>query len=166
LLAPVLACAEATPPRQEPREPTRQNVISAARQIMRSARFCALATVDGEGRPRARTLAPFPPLEDMTVWFATRHATRKVEQIRAHPDVTLYYFDPQRLEYATILGRARLVDELEQKQRWRDRIDGDLYPGFPEDCLLVEVTPVRLEVLGRGLVADPDTWQPPGIDFD
>jgi hypothetical protein len=59
-----------------------------------------------------------------------------------------------------------LVDELEQKQRWRDRIDGDLYPGFPEDCLLVEVTPVRLEVLGRGLVADPDTWQPPGIDFD
>jgi len=161
-----LGCAEEAAPGQSlPRESTRQNVISAARQIMRSARFCALTTVDEEGRPRARTLAPFPPEEDMTVWFATRHGTRKVEQMRSNPNVTLYYFDAKRLEYATLLGRARLVDELEDKQRWRDHISGDLYPHFPEGCLLVEVTPIQLEVLGRGLIADPDTWQPPGIDF-
>ena len=32
-----LGCTEASPPEPEPREATRQNVISAARQVMRSA---------------------------------------------------------------------------------------------------------------------------------
>lgn len=158
-------CGKPPSPPEPPREPTRANVVSAARQIMRSAQFCALATVDSEGRPRVRTMSPFPPGEDMAVWFATRPDSRKVEQMRANPNVTLYYFDPGQLEYATIRGRARLVDDLEEKKRWRKRVSDELYPGWPDDCLLVEVTPERLEVLGRGLSADPDTWTPPGVDF-
>jgi general stress protein 26 len=33
----------------------------------------------------------FPPEEDMTVWIATSTLTRKVQQIRRDPRVTLYY---------------------------------------------------------------------------
>jgi general stress protein 26 len=50
-----------------------------------------LRTQDEEGRSQARTVNRFPPEEDMTVWIATSTLTRKVQQIRRDPRVTLYY---------------------------------------------------------------------------
>ncbi len=170
LIALALAAGCGRPPEGGgPLEPTRANVIHAAQQVMRSARFCALVTVDAEGQPRARTVAPLPPLEGdgpLTVWIATRPSSRKVVELRAEPRVVLYYFDAQRLEYATVSGRARLVGDLSELNRRREHVSEELYPDWPEDCLLIEVQPTRVEVQGRQLAPDPLTWQPAGVDLD
>jgi general stress protein 26 len=143
----------------------RGDLRTAARDVMRASKYCALVTVDDQGRPRARTVHPFPPGNDFVVWIATRPVTRKVEQIRADPNVTLYYFDAERLEYVTLMGRARLVDDLEEKKKRRNLISFALYPDWPEDCLLIEVTPERLEVQAKGVDPDDVTWRPQSLEF-
>jgi general stress protein 26 len=168
LVLGLLSAACGPPPASVPREPTRENVIAAAREIMQAARYCALVTVDGDGSPRARTVAPLPPLpgdDPLAVWIATRPATRKVAEIRAEPRVVLYYFDAAREEYATLAGRARLVAQRSEIERRGAGLSRELYPDWPADCLLIEVEPERLEVQGRGLAPDPATWRPAGIDF-
>jgi general stress protein 26 len=147
--------------------PTRARLISAARNVMLAARFCALVTVDETGLPRARVMDPFPPDDPMVVWLGTNPKSRKVRQIRHNPNVSLYYFDPEGLRFVTIIGRARLVDDPREKaKRWKSAWE-DLYPNRDDAYLLIEVTPKRLEVLDpqRGIVGDPETWTPPSVQF-
>jgi general stress protein 26 len=145
----------------------RDSVLAAARTIMEAARFCALVTLDEEGAPRVRTMDPFPPDEDMTVWLGTNRDTRKVGEIAADGRVALYYAAPDESGYVSLVGRARLVDdESEKAARWKPEWEA-FYPERAEDYLLIEVVPERIEVVdyGRGLVGDPATWEPPSATF-
>ena len=56
----------------------RNELISAAREIMLAARYCALITLDETGRPNARTMDPFEPEHHMVVWLGTNSRSRKV----------------------------------------------------------------------------------------
>jgi general stress protein 26 len=148
--------------------PTRARLISAARDVMLTAGFCALITVDETGLPQARVMDPFPPDDRMVVWFGTNPKSRKVKQIRHNPRVSLHYFDPEGFRFVTIAGRARLVDDPQEKaKRWKSTWEG-LYPNRDDAYLLIEVTPERLEVLDpqHGIVGDPETWAPPSVQFD
>jgi Pyridoxamine 5'-phosphate oxidase len=49
----------------------RPELIAAAREIIAGQTYCALITQDANGRPQIRTMNPFPPEDDMTVWIAT-----------------------------------------------------------------------------------------------
>jgi len=145
----------------------RKELLDTARQIMESAHYCALITVDQSGWPQARTIDPFLPESNMVVWFATNPKTRKVPQIQADSRVTLYYFDLGSLGYVTLLGTARLVDEKKEKERWWKKGWEAFYPDRDSSYLLVTVTPVRLEVVStkRGISGDPITWEPPAVEF-
>ncbi len=135
--------------------------------MIEKVRYCALITVDKHGRPRARSVDPFLPQDDFTVWVATRPVTRKVDQIRNNPHVTLYYFDAEDKNYVTIMGKARLVDERDIKEAKRRDADTDrLYPDFPDDYLLIEITPTWLEGIVPGYRGDEKTWQPRAVYFD
>jgi general stress protein 26 len=149
--------------------PSRDTLIGAARAIMNAARYCAVMTLDASGRVQARAIDAFPPEPDMTVWFATNPASRKVEEIRRDPRVTLYYFDARAPEegYVTLLGRARLVDDpAEKRRRWKDGWEA-FWPDRNAGYLLVEVTPDRLEIVSprRGIEGDRRTWRPPVLEF-
>ena len=160
LTAPDLKAQGVPPP-----APPRDSIISAAREVIATTRYGALITIDSTGQPRARVMDPFPPEPDMTVWLATNPKTRKVVHIEANPRVTLYYFDPGSLSYVTLTGIARLVDDATEKaRRWKEGWDM-FYPDREESYLLIEVTPVRLEVvsLKHGLTGDPVTWTPDGV---
>ena len=96
----------------QPRQPVRrdrQSLIATAREIMKTARYCALITLDSSGRPHARTMDPFPPEENMLVWLATNPKSRKVGEISHNDHVTLYYFVSEDQAYVAISGRARIV---------------------------------------------------------
>src|SRR6185503_3018407 len=69
---------------------SRDVLISAAREIMMTTRYCALITTGRDGRSHARTMDAFVPEADMTVWLATNPLSRKAAEIRRHPKVTLY----------------------------------------------------------------------------
>jgi general stress protein 26 len=145
----------------------RERLIAAAREVMATARYCALITSDSSGRAQARTVDPFPPDEHMRVWLATNPRTRKVREIRRRPRVTLYYFDRDSQAYVTIYGIARLVNDPKEKaKRWKDEWK-DFYPNRAKDYLLIVVTPEKLEVVNvsKGVLGDPQTWNPPSVNF-
>ena len=143
-------------------------LIAAAKEIMQSAGNCALITLDEEGNPRVRAMDPFAPEEDLTIWFGTNSRSRKVDQIKKDPRVSLYYLDKDASGYVIINGKARLVnDPNEKEKRWKAEWEA-FYPDKNEDYLLIEVTPIWMEVLSppRGISADPKSWQPPVVNFN
>lgn len=136
---------------------------------MEAARYAALVTLDAGGRPQARAMDPFAPESDLTVWMGTNRTTRKVEQLRRDPRATLYYFDPEGLGYVTLLGKAEIVDDLEERRaRWRPEW-ADYYPGGPEGetYLLLRFVPHRLEIVSpeHGIADEPLAWKPRIVDL-
>lgn len=151
---------------REQEQDERAELLALASDTMAAARYCALITVDEKGQPRARTVDPFPPDKNFSVWIATRPNTRKVAQIAANPKVTLYYFDADERNYVTIMGTARLVTDDATKTAMRRPADSDrLYPEFPNDYLLIEVTPDWIEAIVPGYRGDRDTWRPASVHF-
>ena len=146
---------------------SRAELLTVAREVMESAHFCALITLDASGRPQSRTVEPFVPDSDFVVWIGTNPLTRKVGEIQRDPRVTLYYFDPSSLSYVSFLGRATLVNDAREKTKhWNDSWLS-LYKDRDKGYLLISVVPERLEVVStkRGIFGDSLTWRPPSVDL-
>ncbi len=131
---------------------------------MAEARYCTLVTLDSTGQPEARIVDPFAPDSDLTIWIATKPITRKAQQIRRDPRVTLLYFNAATQEYVTVIGSAALdTDSIDQTRHWKPEWAA-MYPNANRgsDYLLLRVAPVRLEVVSfrRGMRNDPQTWRP------
>jgi general stress protein 26 len=154
---------------QEPkaRQWSRAELIAAAREVITTARYCALITTGADGRAQARTMDPFAPAGDMTVWFGTNPRSRKVAEIRRRPRVTIYYFDRDSQSYVTIHGVGRLVNNDDEKAKhWKSEWSG-FYPSRERDYMLIEVKPERLEIVSvqKGIVGDTVRWDPPAVKF-
>jgi general stress protein 26 len=151
-----------------PADTTRQFLLNATREIIKSAGKVALITQDEHGIPQIRTMDPFEPEADLTVWLATHPNTRKVQQIRNNPNVTLYYPDKNDKGYVVIHGKAELVnDQKEKDMRWKNEWKS-FYTNRTDAYLLIKVTPHYLELINynRGITGDPKTWQPARVEFN
>lgn len=86
-------------------------------EIMKEAsNFSFLATCDS-GQPRVRPISSMVE-DNMSVWIATSAASRKVQQIKKNPKVSLAFVQqPQGEKAATIIGEAEIVEDMEQKKR-------------------------------------------------
>jgi general stress protein 26 len=164
---PGMLRAETTPAPEKPSQPSgRSELIAAAREIIASQQYCALVTQD-EGRAQVRTVNPFSPEEDMAVWIATGTQTRKVQQIRHNPQVTLYYADHSKAAgFVTIRGNASLVDDRAEMIKRKRGYWNSVFPEF-KNLILIKVVPEHLEVLNysRGVNGDPATWHAPSVEF-
>lgn len=155
-------CQEASPA-----DTTQQFLLNAAREIIKSAGKVALITQDETGTPQIRTMDPFEPEADFTVWLATHPNTRKVQQIKNNPSVTLYYPDKKDKGYVVIQGKAELVNDQKEKDiRWKNEWK-NFYANRTDAYLLIKVTPHYLELINynRGIAGDPKTWQPARVEF-
>ena len=149
--------------------PSRAAVIAAATDIIDKARYCTFITIGEDGYPEARMVDPTPPDGEFTIWFATNPLTRKVDQVRRNPQVTLSCFDAGTSSYVTLLGRGSLVTEATEKQgHWKNDWTA-IYPNGAkgDDVMLIRITPARLEVVSetRGMIGNPKTWLPVAVDF-
>ena len=147
--------------------PDRAALIAAAREIMGAQTYCALVTLDETGRPQVRTMNPFAPEEDMSVWMATNTRSRKVAQIRKDPRVTLYYSNHgTAIGYVAITGRALLTEEAAEIQKRKRAYWDQAFPGLA-NLTLIRVVPERLEVVNykAGLHNDPATFRAPSIEL-
>jgi general stress protein 26 len=164
---PVTDCQSAQKPAAG--APPREAILSAARTIIGKARYASLITLDDKGQPQARLVDPFEPDATFVVWIGTNPLTRKVGQIQADPRVTMLYFDPASSGYVTLIGRARVVrDPTEKANHWKDAwtpLYKDKNRG--DDYVLIRVEPSRLEVVSvaLGMINDPKTWRPVGVDL-
>jgi general stress protein 26 len=142
--------------------------MKAAREIMTSAKTCALITLDQEGRPRVRAMEPFLPESDFTVWFGTNTNSRKIAQIKKDPRITLYYLDSDGSGYVMIHGIAEIVNSQKEKEkRWKVGWES-FYANKNEDFILIKVIPEWMEVISfkHGIVGDPITWEVPKVSLD
>jgi general stress protein 26 len=161
-IAPITARTVGQQPTQRMSKDT---LIVTAREIMGAARYCALITMDSNGRAHARTMDPFPPDENLLIWFGTNPKSRKVAEIRRNNRVTLYYFDREGAAYVTISGIARLVnDPREKARRWKDEWKA-FYPDREKGYLLIAVIPKELEIVSekKGIIGDAIRWTPPTV---
>jgi general stress protein 26 len=146
---------------------TNYKIIKAAREIMTAAGICTLITLDEEGVARARAMDAFPADDNFIIWFGTNPKSRKVKQIEHDSRVTLYYFDKPTASYVMIHGNAEIMNSREVKENhWKEAWQ-NFYPDYPENYLLIKVTPEWLEVISeaRGISGDPITWQPTIVRF-
>jgi len=167
----LLLCTAAVTPglfgQQQPQRLSKDTLIVTAREIIATARYCALITLDSKGRAHVRTMDPFPPDENLVIWFGTNPKSRKVAEIRRNHRVLLYYFDRESPAYVTISGIARLVNDAREKAKhWKDEWKA-FYPDREKGYLLIAVTPRELEIVNekKGIVGDADLWTPPTIRF-
>jgi len=169
LLAFALAASPAAVAQDKPTSAAdeRARLVAAAREIMAAQTYCALVTIDEEGRPQVRTMNPFPPEDDMSVWMATNTRSRKVREIRRDPRVALYYSNhANAIGYVQITGHAVLVDDKQEILKRKRAYWDQAFPGL-QNLVLIKVVPERLDVLDykAGVQADPETWRTPSIEL-
>lgn len=167
LLALTLLSVFSDPVFCQPQDSARQKFINAARKVMNVAHYCTLITLDENQRPVARILDAFEPDSNLIVWMGTNPRSRKVEHIRANPEVTLFYFDSVQ-GYVCIQGKAELInDSLQKSIHWKEEWKG-FYPDRNKDYLLIKVIPQTLDLLApeSGLVGDRKTWKTPFIKLN
>ncbi len=150
-------------------------ILRAARALMLADSNVAVTTVDSNGQPRVRTtkafvnpVDPADPSRGVTVWIMTRLTTRKVDQIRRHPQMTLYFNNDARLEYATIMGTGVVHTDPEHpdaKRFYEGGYKEFFWPDFPRDFVMIEVKPRWLEYLGPEVAAHSEKWRPQAVVF-
>jgi general stress protein 26 len=163
LLVPLITNSQ----QKDNKQNNNSKLISIAKEIMQNAKTCALITIDDKGRPRVRTMDPFAPEENLTVWFGTNSNSRKVKQIKGNSKVTLYYTEKGETGYVMIHGIASIVDDVKAKEKhWKIKWK-DFYPDYPHGYMLIKVKPLWLEVISEthGIVGDSITWKPHKVSF-
>lgn len=155
------------------READEQEIIAAARALMVADPDAALVTVDRDGQPRVRSVRAFPeefdpgdPVKTMTCWVMTRLNTRKVEQVRSHSKVALYFDDDAQISYLTIMGEAIVhtdADNPRAKRLYDDEYAAFFWPDFPNDFVMIEIQPKWMEFMGPGVPNHGEHWRPQGL---
>ncbi len=146
----------------------RDTLITTARIMMETARYCAIITLDTTGHPDVRTMDPFLPDEDMVVWFGTNLNSRKVKQITDDSRVTLYYQAPNEAGYVVIKGRAYIVDDSLKKQTYWKKEWSRFYSENKSNYTLIKVIPDKLEIINyqHGIFGDSKTFAVPFVKFN
>ena len=151
-------------------------LLDSARALMVADTNVALISVDGAGQPRVRTVRAFldpvdpaRPASGATVWVMTRLSTRKVDQIRAHPQVTLYFNEDNATRYVSIMGNAVVHTDPEHpgaKRHYDAEYARFFWPDFPRDFVMLEVRPRWLEYMSPGTRPAVDSWRPQAVVFE
>jgi general stress protein 26 len=128
------------------KEIPRDSILKVAHLIIDSAKCKVLITVDDNGTPHAREMAPFPVGNDMKIWFGTFPSSRKVKQILGNPSVAVFYYDSNSQSYVAINGIAKLVNDKDNKDKYWIEGWKVFYPDKDKDYILIEVVPEKLEV--------------------
>jgi len=100
-------------PPLKPIEPT--ELLRLSREVIRSARFPQLATIDGD-QPRVRPVSPVR-VDGFTVYVANLRSYGKTAEIAANPNVELCYLDEHHNQVritgiAQVLSDKALLNEI------------------------------------------------------
>lgn len=170
LFITVLACCITTPTKSQSftaGDSSKLFLMQSAREIMINSPFCGFITVDKNGWPHVRTMDPFAPEDDFTIWLATNPKSRKVEELKKNNHVTLYYTKKDNDGYVTLSGRASIVNDQKVKdKRWKETWT-EFYSNRSDAYTLIKVSPIKMEIIDyeKGIYGDSITWKPEEVVF-
>ncbi len=77
-----------------------------------------MATVDGDGKPCMRWMGAFArdPENEWVIYSASFTGARKMQHIKANPNMQLMFAKPDFSEVATLVGAAEVVEAPDVKQ--------------------------------------------------
>lgn len=135
-------------------------LLAAARETMRKARYCWAVTTSENGGANARPMGRIPgrPGEDeWTVWFLTSGDSRKAAEIRRDPRITITYQLDSDSAYVTLVGNAALVaDRSEIRNRWDQRWNVYVPSGANDpNAVFIRIEVDRIELWVLGVTPEP-----------
>ena len=128
-------------------EISQDSLLRTARTVIESASCRVLITVDENGKPHARAMAPFPIEDNWVIWLGTTQGSRKTKQIQNNPNVIIYYYEPNGRSYVSLAGKARLVNDPDLKAKYWVEGWNQFYTDREKSYILIEVTPENLEIV-------------------
>lgn len=140
---------------------------SAALQIINNSDFCTLITIDSSGFPAARIMQSLTVAEDFVIWLGTKPITQKVNHIKAHPEVSVYYTENSSTTYVNIKGKAEIITSNEMKKKyWKEGWES-FYPDREKDFVLLKVSPVSMQIVSysMGIISEKENWAADEVVF-
>lgn len=134
-------------------------LLRLARETIDAVPTCIAITIDKNGDANARVVNPSKLTDEWTLRFMTDRRTRKFGEIARTRRMTLVYYHEAGGAYVTLVGRAKIIDDVGVKQAvWRPA-SFKWHPGGPTDpnVVLVEFAAERIETWNTpaGIVPDP-----------
>ena len=124
-----------------------EELSSAARAVIKNARFPMLATIDGD-QPRVRPVSPVR-VEGFTVFVANLRSYGKTREIATCPKVELCYLDEDHDQVritgtAEVLTDSALLDEI-----WKSNPLLRRYLGTPDnpELIIYRIRPERVRFM-------------------
>lgn len=146
-------------------DPSVKSLLDIAQETITAAGCASLITVDETGLPSSRSVAAFPPDGDFArIVIGTHPDSRKNTHVLNDPRVVLSYVDNANRGYLTVIGKAHIEANSDEKTTyWVDRFSA-FFPDGPEsdEYQLMIVVPERLELRSFGLkvAEEPTRWSP------
>jgi general stress protein 26 len=131
----------------------KSNAASEALEIIRDVPVSILITHGKDGFPAARPMGHLLVEDDLTVYFATSTRLAKCGQMKANPNVAVYWEKAGRDRHGYAWVMVQGTAELTQERGVLDRFWDDSFTHyFPEGrsdprYVIIRVTPKRLTVL-------------------
>jgi len=136
--------------------------MQAAHSIIDSAYYGSLISMDAQGQAKVRIMEPFAPEKHFVIYLATNPRSRKVQEIKQNPKVTMHYFDRNNPGYVSLYGNAFIVENKEVKAKYWKEAWKNFYKNREDDYTLIRFVPDYLEVISirNGLTGDKTDWKP------
>ncbi len=134
-------------------------LLRLARETIDAVPSCLAITIDEHGDANARVIITSRLTDAWTLRFMTDRRTRKFSEISRTGRLTLAYFHESGGAYVTLIGRAKIVDDVASKQAIWQPATFKWHPGGPTDpnIVLIEFEAQRIETWNgpAGIVPDP-----------
>ena len=139
----------------------------SAKLIIDESKTCIFNTIDKSGGLSSRIMDPFVTNNGFIVYLVTNPKSRKVQEIKNNPRVSLTFQNKSQESYVTIKGRAFLIQDLDIKEKFWKKKWTPYYKDIDKNALLIKVIPLSMEVVNssKGIVGDKETWSPAKITF-
>jgi len=107
-------------------------------EMIKKVPVAMLTTQRQDGRLVSRPIHTREMEFDGELWFLTSADSRKVEELRAHPQVNLSYANPGDRAYVSIDGRAEvLIDRRKLDALWNETVDSLYFDGKNDPSLIL-----------------------------
>ncbi len=139
---------------------TAEQLVAAARKLMKTTEYCFFITQSSDGHPHARLMQPYDSESNLTVYFGASPRSRKVRELQHQSKVSLAFYDQQETAYVTLMGEAATTDDPALCQKYWRANWNDLFPGGPEgsDYILIKFIPQRIEMMNYAHQAMPQPY--------
>ena len=104
------------------------DILEKSLDLVNRSFIGVLGTVDENGLPQVKAMIKTTAEGLKEFWFCSNTSSKRVRQIQANPNASLYFHDQKTFEGLMLTGKAEvLYDDSKRKEFWRDGMEG-YYP--------------------------------------